>query len=215
MSQRLCEGLILSKKGFGEGHLSINFLDAEIGKVRVTAYGAALETGKRRSTLLTGSFVEGLITQNPRNPEYYILSDTKLIFSLDNIREELKSIGFAFYLLEILDMMLLEGDLFPYYADLLGSFELFEDNLDEKYILFFLAKFLGGEGWLHIPEEEKLHETTKRFINDSQTHSMDFLQGKNISQPRRRELAYFFAHAVKRARNRMPNSLELLRFGDF
>lgn len=213
--QTICEGLILSKKGFGEGHLSINFLDSQLGKLRVTAYGAALETGKRRSTLLTGSFVEGLLTKNSKNPDYYILSDTKVILLLDDIRQELKSMGFAFYVLEILDMMILEGDLFPYYQDLLESFRLFENNLDEKYILFFLAKFLGKEGWLYIPEEEKLHTTTKRFLNDAFGHSMDFLQGKNISQPRRRELVYFFAHAVKRARFRMPHSLELIRFGEY
>jgi recombinational DNA repair protein (RecF pathway) len=39
--ERHCEGLILSKKGFGEGHLILNFLDSELGKIRLVAYGAA------------------------------------------------------------------------------------------------------------------------------------------------------------------------------
>ena len=94
--QRLCEGIILSKKGFGEGHLILNFLDSEFGKITLTSYGSALETGKRRALLLSGSFIEGLIKTAPKNNDRYLLSDTKTIFSMDNIREDLKPMGFTF-----------------------------------------------------------------------------------------------------------------------
>ncbi|MGL5956511.1 MAG: hypothetical protein ACRC0X_07940 [Brevinema sp.] len=213
--QRLCEGVILSKRGFGAGNLILNFLDSEMGKITLTAYGAALETGKRRAGFVSGAFIEGLITTHAKNSERYLLSDTKSILSIDNIRAQLKPMGFAFFTLEILDMMILENDLFEYYHDLLSAFRLFDQNLDEKYVLFFLAKFLGNESWLYIPEQEKLHDSTKRFLSDALNNPMEFLQGKNISHPRRHELAYFFAHAVKRAKFRMPHSLELLRFGEF
>ena len=213
--QRLCEGIILSKKGFGEGHLILNFLDSEFGKITLTSYGSALETGKRRALLLSGSFIEGLIKTAPKNNDRYLLSDTKTIFSMDNIREDLKPMGFAFFTLEILDMLIMEGDLFPYYSDLYTAFTLFDQTLDEKYLLFFLAKFLNGESWLDIPEQDRLQDQTKRFILDSLSHPIEFLQGKNISTPRRHELSYFYAHAVKRAKNIMPHSLELLRFHEF
>ncbi len=206
----LCEGLILSKKGFGEGHLSINFLDSQRGKMRVSAYGAALETGKRRAGISSGSFIEGLITL--KKSEYYVLSDTKSLLSIDNVRSEFKPMGFAFFVLEILDMMLLEGDIFLYYEDLFESFKLFDQSLDEKYILFFIAKFLGNEGWLHISEYDRLHDTTKRFINYSLQSPMQFLQGKTLSSNIAHELSYFFAYAVKKARFKKLHSLELLRF---
>ncbi len=210
--ERHCEGLILSKKGFGEGHLILNFLDSELGKIRLVAYGAALETGKRRAHTLSGTFLEGLITSSPKKPDSYQLSDSKTILSIDNIREDLRPMGFTFFTLEILDLLILEGDLFPYYDHLLQTFQLFNESLDEKYILFFLGKFLAGESWLDIPEQEKLQEKTKKFLNDALRHDGYFLQGKNISLSRRRELAFFYAHAVKRAKNKMPHSLELLRF---
>ncbi|MGL4676702.1 MAG: hypothetical protein ACRCWI_03440 [Brevinema sp.] len=212
--QRLCEGVILSKRGFGAGNLILNFLDAEIGKITLTAYGVALETGKRRAGFVSGAFIEGLVKTHPKNPERFLLSDTRSILSIDNIWVQLKSMGFAFFTLEILDMMILENDLFEYYSDLLEAFRLFNENLDEKYVLFFLAKFLGYENWLYIPEQEKLHDSSKRFLLDALNNPMEFLQGKNISNPRRHELSYFFAHAVKRAKFRMPHSLELLRFGE-
>ncbi len=205
--ERICEGVILSKKGFGEGHLSINFLDSEYGKIRLTAFGAGLETGKRRAGISSGSFIQGLVkSKDDRN----ILSDIKPLLSIDNIREDLKPMGFSFFVLEILDMMVLEGDLFPYYDDLLKCFELFDDSLDEKYILFFLAKFLSGEGWIY--SLDRLRPTTRRFVEDAQTHDMDFLKGIHISEPRKKELAYFCAAAVKNAKNRLPHSTELLRF---
>ncbi len=208
----LCEGLILSKKGFGEGHLSINFLDSQRGKLRVVAYGAALETGKRRASIASGSFIEGLITQKN---DRYVLSDTKSILTIDHVREELKPMGFTFFALEVLDMMLLEEDIFSYYDDLFESFKLFDQTLDEKYILFFLAKFLGNDSWLNIPEYEKLSDPSKLFINDAQNNPINFLQGKAISSSRRHNISYFLAHAVKRARYRLPHSLELLRFGEY
>ncbi len=209
--QRLCEGIILSKKGFGDGHLILNFLDSEFGKITLTSYGTALETGTRRALLLSGSFIEGLITNNKKN-DRYLLSDSKIIFAMDNIREDLKPMGFAFFTLEILDMLVMEGDLFPYYSDLYTAFTLFDASLDEKYLLFFLAKFLNGESWLDIPEQEKLQAQSKRFIFDALTHPIEFLQGKNISNSRRHELSYFYAHAIKRAKYTMPHSIELLRF---
>lgn len=210
--ERNCEGLILSKKGFGEGHLIINFLDSHFGKMKLVAYGAALETGLRRVNIQSGSFLEGLISSSPKTPNTYHLKDTKTILSIDHIRENLRPMGFTFFTLEIIDLLILEGDLFPYYKDLYSAFQLFEESLDEKYVLFFLAKFLSGESWLDIPEQEKLQHQTKRFINDAQQYNITFLQGKYISTPRCHELSYFFAHAVKRAINKMPHSIELLRF---
>lgn len=212
--QSICEGLILSKKGFGTGHLILNFLDSHLGKITPISYGAALETGKRRASILSGSFIQGLLTTNPRNPEKLLLSDTKSLMSLDNLRQELRPMGFTLFTLEILDMILQEGEEFPYYAELYHAFELFDQYLDEKYVLFFLAKFLGGEGWLVIPEQGKLTDKTKRFLEDAQTNPVYFLQGKNISSNRKHELSYFFVHVVKRACSKKPNSLELLRFTD-
>lgn len=209
---RYCEGLILSKKGFGEGHLFLTILDSEYGKIKVAAYGAALETGTRRMVTLTGSFLEGLLIPHRNQSDKWQLSDAKVVFSIDNLRASLKSMGFTFFCLEILDTLILENDLFSYYTDLYTSFQLFDQSLDEKYILFFLAKFLDGEGWLHIPEQKKLQTQTRRFIHDATQQEIGFLQGKNISSPRKKELSYFFAHVLKKITGSVPHSLELLRF---
>ncbi|MGL4387861.1 MAG: DNA repair protein RecO [Brevinema sp.] len=206
---RHCEGLILSKKGFGSGHLILNFLDSELGKIKIIAYGAALETGSRRAMIQSGSFIEGLISQKK---DSFQLTDSKLALSSSEARDDLKYMGFMFFTLELIDYFLLEGDLFPYYTDLKEAFELFYESLDEKYLLFFLAKFLSCEGWLEIHEKKKLKPQTLRFLADSREHSMNFLQGKNISPPRKQELSYFFSYALQDSRGTLPHSLELLRF---
>ncbi|MGL4394838.1 MAG: DNA repair protein RecO [Brevinema sp.] len=206
---RHCEGLILSKKGFGSGHLILNFLDSELGKVKIMAYGAALETGARRAMIQSGSFIEGLIS---KKKDALQLTDSKLLLSSSQARDDLRYMGFMFFTLEMIDHFLLEGDLFPYYEDLKEAFELFYESLDEKYLLFFLGKFLSCESWLEIAEKDKLQAQTLRFLSDSREHPMNFLQGKNISMPRKKELSYFYAYALQDARGKMPHSLELLRF---
>ncbi|MGL4562518.1 MAG: DNA repair protein RecO [Brevinema sp.] len=204
-----CEGLVLSKKGFGEGHLILNFLDKKAGKIKVIAYGAALETGARRAMIQSGSFIEGLIISQKDGLR---LTDSKLLLSSFQARNDLKQMGFIFFTLELLDHFLLEGDLFPYYNDLKEAFELFYETLDEKYLLFFLGKFLSCESWLEIREKNQLKPQTLRFLSDSREHSMNFLQGKNISSPRKQELAYFFSYALQDAKGKLPHSLELLKF---
>lgn len=209
---RHCEGLILSKKGFGEGHLILNFLDSHHGKIKIIAYGAALETGSRRAIIQSGSFIEGLIVQ--KNDASHQLTDSKLLLSLDTVLNDLKYMGFLFFTLELLDQFVLEGDLFPYYKDLKNAFELFQETLDEKYMLFFLGKFLSNEGWLDIPEKENLKPQTIRFLSDARNHPIIFLQGKNISTPRKQELSYFYSYALQHAKGKLPHSLELLRFDE-
>jgi len=209
---RYCEGLILSKKGFGEGHLLLTILDSEYGKIQVAAYGAALETGIRRSVTLTGSFIEGLLIPNRNQLDRWQLSEAKIIFSIENIRITLKAMGFTFFTLEILNTLILEGDIFAHYTDLLISFQLFDQSLDEKYILFFIAKFLAKEGWIDHSDKNKLQTQTIRFINDAYYQNINFLQGKNISLPRKKELAYYYAHIIKKITGQIPHSLELLRF---
>lgn len=208
---RHCKALILSKKGFGEGHLLLTVLDADRGKTKYSAFGAALETGSRRAALLSGSFIQGLILPS-KTPQFGILHETQLLFSAENLRSDLRLMGFLLFTLEILDKMLMEEELFEYFAELFETFLLFDKNQDEKYTLFFLSKFLSSGSWLEIPEKNKLSAQTQRFINDSNHYPSSFLQGKNISSQRKHELSYFFAHAVKHARGHMPRSLELLKF---
>lgn len=208
---RHCTALILSKRGFGEGHLLLTVLDADRGKTKYSAFGAALETGVRRAALLSGSFIQGLISPS-KIPQFEILNETQLLFSAENLRSDLKLMGFLLFTLEILDKMLMEEELFEYFDELFETFRLFDENQDEKYTLFFLSKFLSSGSWLEIPQKQKLSAQTKRFINDSNNYPSSFLQGKNISNQRKHELSYFFAHAVKHARGYMPCSLELLKF---
>ncbi|MGL4367425.1 MAG: hypothetical protein ACRCTQ_04000 [Brevinemataceae bacterium] len=209
---RHCEGLILSKKGFGSGHLILNFLDKDKGKIKLTAYGAALETGSRRSNILSGSFIQGLTKTSHSEKPKEVISDIVTIFSINFLSTSLKATGFAFFALEILDLFLMEEIPFPYYDELFDTFLLFNDTLDEKYILFFLVKFLSQESWMIPQLTAQLNPQTQRFIHDAHNKHISFLQGKNISSPRKQELSFFLANLTKNIRGTYPKSFELLRF---
>ncbi|MGL5720878.1 MAG: hypothetical protein ACRCY4_00540 [Brevinema sp.] len=206
---RTCTALILSKKGFGEGNLLLNVLDEEYGRLSLAAYGGALETGSRRATLLSGNLISGLVESTPQGER---VSDSVVLSSYENIRAELKPMGFFLFTLEILDMVLPPQLPLEDFSNLLRALSLFEASIDEKFVLFYIIRLLYQEGWMEIPEKEQLSSPAQRFCRDAGIHNPDFLSGKHISASRKHEIVFFIIHMLKKALGKTPKSLELLRF---
>ncbi|MGL5253841.1 MAG: hypothetical protein ACRC9L_02285 [Brevinema sp.] len=206
---RTCTALILSKKGFGEGNLLLNVLDEEYGRISLAAYGGALETGSRRAALLSGNLINGLVQSTPQGER---ISESVVLSSYDNIRSELKPMGFFLFTLEILDMILPIQLPLENFSNLLKALSLFDASIDEKFVLFYITGLLYQEGWMEIPEKERLSTPALRFCRDAGLNSPEFLSGKHISASRKHEIVYFITHMIKKAIGKTPKSLELLRF---
>lgn len=204
---RCSTALILSKKGFGEGSLLLTVLDSERGKLKALSFGGALERGSRRAALLSGNLIEGLFQASDKGAE--LLSEAVVRSSYDYIRSQLKSVAYFLTALEIIDALLPWEAPLESFSLLTEALEFFNDSGDEKFILFYLLRFLSEEGWLEeFPAS--LSEPSKRFFNDACTKPPSFLHGKNISDAKKREILALCESTVRKVSGKKLKSLELL-----
>lgn len=158
------KAFVLGNYSFGEADRNLILLTEDFGKIQLTVKG--ILKSKRRDRVATEpvSYVEFLLY---RKGEQFIVNDFSLLESFENIRQDLDSLGVAFYLLAVLNKFVFEGYRVPKIFRLLkNSLYYLNQERDRRkqllllgYFLFFLMQeegiFRMDEILEHLSFEEK------------------------------------------------------------
>ncbi|MCI7342450.1 MAG: DNA repair protein RecO [Fusobacterium necrophorum] len=158
------KAFVLGNYSFGEADRNLILLTEDFGKIQLTVKG--ILKSKRRDKVATEpiSYVEFLLY---KKGEQFIVNDFSLLESFENIRQDLDSLGVAFYLLAVLNKFVFEGYRVPKIFRLLkNSLYYLNQERDRRkqlllldYFLFFLMQeegiFRMDEILEHLSFEEK------------------------------------------------------------
>lgn len=158
------KAFILGNYSFGEADRNLIVLTEDFGKIQLTVKG--ILKSKKRDKVATEalSYVDFLLY---KKGDQFIVSDFSLIENFNNIRQDLDSLSFAFYILAIVNKFVFEGYRVPKIFRLLkNSLYYLNQEKDRKkqllllnYVLFFLMQeegiFRMDEILEHLSSEEK------------------------------------------------------------
>ncbi|RXZ69479.1 DNA repair protein RecO [Fusobacterium necrophorum] len=148
------KAFVLGNYLFGEADRNLILLTEDFGKITLTVKG--ILKSKRRDKIATEplSYVEFLLY---KKGEQFIVSDFSLLESFENIRKDLDSLSFAFYLLAVVNKFVFEGYHVPKIFRLLKNslYYLNQENNRRKQLLllnYFLFFLMQEEGIFRIDE---------------------------------------------------------------
>lgn len=223
-------GILIKKTEFGDGNSVFTAVDRENGKVRFLSFGSSRANSARRSSLLVGNLVSGVMIgkPDPDSEPDFTLKEICAENTYPSIARSLDKGSFRFLLFEILDMTITGGAVFPLFDDLLGTLERAESETDAKgHFLRMIFLLLRTEGVL--PDNAESAENLKdifrsdfvlgngsaRFLDDCFLHkNASCMDGKILSQRVVGNLLDYIGKIMLAHYRREPASLELIRTGN-
>jgi recombinational DNA repair protein (RecF pathway) len=220
--------ILIKKNDFGEGSSFFTAIDRELGKIRFLSFGSSREKSARRSSLLIGNLVTGVLLRKPdpdAEPDY-TLKEIAAEKTYPSFTRDLKKMSFCFLLFETLDLSLSKDEPFTLFDELLGTLDRAEDS-DESagYFLRMIFLLLRSEGVLPDNEETaenlqaifsskfSLGNGTVRFLNDCFLHgNASCMDGKKLSPRVVQNLLDYLRKLTLYHYRREPASLDLIKF---
>src|SRR3990167_284518 len=98
------EGIIIRRRNIGEADRIITVFTRYNGKLRIKAPGVRKITS-RRSPHIELLNLSVLTLYNSSRSQVPILTEAQTIYSFDIVKADLKKIGFAFYICELIDKL--------------------------------------------------------------------------------------------------------------
>ena len=186
--------VILKHSDFGEGHSSFTLLEKDIGKIEVAAFGSAREKSRRRSSLLVGNLVKGIIYRKS-DEDRFAIQDADILETYTGITSDLHKLSYLYLLFEILNNLLTPETPFPLFDPFVSVLRKMDCCPDfEKYFYHFIIRFFDHEGYLpDFGDPQEIQEAlitpdfqpgngTQRFIRDILEHAnWVFLDPKSLS----------------------------------
>jgi len=155
------EGFVIKRRNFQESDRIITVLTKNYGKIQIKASGVRKITSRRSShvELLNQS---RLSLYKGRNLP--VLTEVEVINNFQEIKEDLKKIGFAYHICEIVDGLCAENQENEAIFDLLKNTleKLCKDKEPTKLIYEFEMELLSALGFYKNPKVQNFD--TKTFI---------------------------------------------------
>lgn len=163
--------IILGKRDYSEADKIVTAYSLKRGKVRFIAKSVKRLNSKKRASIEVGNMVSISAT---RSEGLGVLTEAKLIYSLENVRTSLNKISLLHYFCEVTDKLTQPGEPDPVLFGLLAKYisRLQETNklkkLREKFILEILV-LLGywPDGKFMIDPDAALEEVVERRVNSA------------------------------------------------
>ena len=168
------EGIILKRSNFGEADRLLTIFTKNHGKIRVIAKGVRKITSRRGGNLELFNYVS-VYLNNGKSIDSLV--EVEVVKSFSEWRKEIKAVGVAYYLCELVDKLTAEGQEHYQVFNLLRNSlsELDECNYTELVVNF--EKELITELGFGVPEN----------LKDSQKSIKDYIEQiteKKITSPK-------------------------------
>ncbi len=139
------EAIVLRARDIGGGDKLLVLYSREYGKIKVIAHGASKPSSRKRGFVQPFNHTKFLIQ---RGREIDSVSQCEGVEMFSFIREDLKKIGYASYLAELLDALTPEGEPNEFlFALLLETMRLMNNGDDEILARSFEIKCVGFLGY--------------------------------------------------------------------
>lgn len=223
------EGIVLKQSDFGENHRIVSIIDKTRGRFDFAAFGVSSGKSRRRSALLAGNIISGIVHTDSR-ANGWSLTEARAENCFDGIREDYSRSALLFLILEMLYIALQKDQPFSEYDLLIETLKKIESKpRPEKYALSFLYDLLRSEGI--FPEysqgfgEQINHYLVKtgktdfalgngslRFIKDSESVGIDYWDNKELSISVMKNLVELLEIVTLSEYEKKLLSTELIRF---
>lgn len=156
----LTPALVLKRSNFGETDRIVTLFSEKFGKISVVAKGSRKLHSSRRGHLEPGNFIDAYIIHTKSLP---ILTQTRLINELPQIKATLQGMKKLFQILEIVDILSVEEEQLDNYQFIHQLLH----QLDSQPSLYThvkqkLEEFIASQGFQH-PNETK-YATISEYI---------------------------------------------------
>jgi len=158
MSQRSfsTEGIILSRKNYGEADRLLTIFSKHYGKMFIMAKGVRKPKSRKRGHIEIFSRVKYSYS---KNDHFILMNEAELVDSYDGIRKSLKKTSLAYYFVEVISKIIQE-----------------DEKHEELYQI--LLKYLDA-----LKDFNKLKELRYRFIQDVLVSMGYWPKGKIMDSP--------------------------------
>ncbi|MEA3545965.1 MAG: DNA repair protein RecO [Thermodesulfobacteriota bacterium] len=143
-----CEAIVLRHTAFGESDRILTLLTAEYGLQKGFAKAARKSRKRFGSTL--EPFTQAVFQWKTGRGVFWLLQDAELITSRLGLRDDLQRLALASYGVELVILLLEEGEAHPLIYELLGSFLDYLERGGDEYIakLLFELRLIYMLGYM-------------------------------------------------------------------
>jgi DNA repair protein RecO (recombination protein O) len=145
------EGIVLKRKNIGEADRLLTVFTKENGKLQLKATGVRKITSRRSAHIEPLNHVIFMLHKGKATP---VLTEVETLYNYDGIKKDLKKIGLAYHILEIVDGLCAEGQendhIFNLIKTILGQIEQGGNVMQHMYdfemdLLHHLGFYPKGE----------------------------------------------------------------------
>ena len=160
------EGIIIKNRDFGEADRILSIYTKKFGKIRIVAKGVRRVHSRRCGSLEIFNYASLTLSEG-KDLDY--LGEVDLLESFPNLRKDLKKIGLAYYMCELIDSLCPEkqenSEIFVLFYSLLKRLDQIEKQDNHYSIKKFTIELLQLTGYL---EKEKDYQKTniKNFVEE-------------------------------------------------
>lgn len=158
-------GIVLKRTNFKETAKILTILTREHGRIKLIAHGIRKTSSRKAPSLEPFSLVKLFVNQSK---SLDIILETELINNFNQLREDLKKIGWAYLICELVNRLCPERQVNRSLFDLVSSELLLLDQIDDINsfkIEDFELKLLWDLGYL--PRENVLSDSQLDFFMES------------------------------------------------